>query len=194
MPKPMRNGPISACQPRQNGNSRRVADFPESPSFGETSSGLKVSGWRTLTRGIFPTRTQALMVSLASLRWSSTRPTDTVYTTWLEMSGSGLRTGIDRIIMHNLPRQVALRATRRARMLPLIRRNRKRRKKPIVEVRSFARTSTARAIWWEREARARLVREQITWASAVSQPQLPPQQRVLLSRKNWLSIKRVGEL
>src|SRR5580704_2548135 len=97
----MRNGIISACRPKRNGNSLLVADFQGSLSFGVTSSGLKESGWPTHIRGTFQTRTQEATASLAYLPWRNLRPTDTVCMTWLEMSGSGPRTGTDRITTNN---------------------------------------------------------------------------------------------
>src|SRR5271157_744395 len=102
MPKLMRNGHISVCQLRRNGNLPRAADSRANHSFGEMSSGLKESGWRTRTRVIFPTRTQGLTVSLAWHLWSNMHPTDMDCTTWLGMFGSGPRTGIDRTITHGL--------------------------------------------------------------------------------------------
>src|SRR5277367_6397845 len=97
----MRNGLISACRPKRNGNSLLVADFQGSLSFGVTSSDPKVSGWPIRIRDTFPTRTREATVLPAYPPSSNLHPMGTVCMTWLEMCGSGPLIGTDRITINN---------------------------------------------------------------------------------------------
>src|SRR5579863_2744936 len=148
-PKPMPNGPTSDCPPKRNGSSLRVEDWLGSPLFGARNSGLTENGWRTRIKAIFQSKTPAAMDLSGWLRSPSSRPTDMVSTTWLEMFGSGPRTGIDLTTTACWPRQEEWRAIRKDPRLPSILRNRLRRKKCIAEDHFCAPTSIVPATWWE---------------------------------------------
>src|SRR5580692_10127936 len=148
-PKPMPNGPTSDCPPKRNGNSPRVEDLLGSPLFGARNSGPMENGWRTRIKAIFPSKIRAAMDSSGWLRSPSSRPMDMVSTTWLEMFGSGPRTGIDLTTTANWPRQEEWRAIQKDPRLPSIQRNRQRRKKCIAEDLFFVPTSIVPATWWE---------------------------------------------
>src|SRR5260370_39226905 len=100
-------------------------------------------------------------------------------TTWLEMSGSGPRTGIDPTTTPNWPAPAEWRAIQRGQTLPLTLPNLQRRKRFTAAVRFYALINTALATWWELAVKARSVPEQITSAFGVSQPRLRPQPQLL---------------
>ena len=81
--------------------------------------------------------------------------------TWAGTCGNGRAIGIGRIIMRNLRRPAASRATRKARTRRSTRRSRRRKSACIAAGRSSAPISTARATWWERAAKAKAAREPI---------------------------------
>src|SRR5580700_3779849 len=101
-------------------------------------------------------------------RFPSSRPTDMDCTTWLEMFGSGPRTGIDLTTTINWPRQEECRAIRKDPRFPSTLQNLPRRKKCIAEDLFFALTSIVPATWWEHAVRAKLAQEQITWVFVAS--------------------------
>ena len=132
-----------------------LEDLLGSPSFGVRNSGPTENRWRTRIKAISPSKTQAAMDSSGWLRSPSSRPMDMVSTTWLEMFGSGPRTGIDLTTIACWPQQEEWRAIRKDPRLPLIQRNRQRRKKRIAEDLFSAPTSIVPATWWEHAVWAR---------------------------------------
>src|ERR1700742_2506583 len=89
-----RSGLENACLLKQSGNSQLEVDFPARSIHGATSFIPTESGWRIRTRGNSQILTTGMMDTQEFRRSLNFLRTVMAYTTWREMSGSGLAIGI----------------------------------------------------------------------------------------------------
>src|ERR1700722_9897448 len=160
------SGPANACLRKPSGSLRLVADLPAGLMSGAMTFVPMANGWLTLTRGISRTKIPAKTATSDLLLWRSFLPTDMDSTIWRATCGSGPVTGIARTTTRS-SKPAAQRATRRDRILRMIRLNLARPRKCIAEVHSCEPISIARATWSAHEAKGILIRERIILAFVV---------------------------